>query len=183
LRDVSTDAKRRDVKFVVEIMTRGIDYTRFRRAYHSETFNQEVAAAANLTERSLQEFVAQPDGKERRRVRVVPRVALPAVVQKLLNGRPISYEEITVFNPATRSATFAVESVAGDTVRVTGEARFTEAPEGVRLRFEGEAEVKVFGLGGFIERYLVREVKTRYELVELLLQRFVDEGRDLKSTL
>jgi hypothetical protein len=65
---------------------------------------------------------------------------------------------------------------------VTGEARFTEEPSGVRLRFEGEAEVKAFGFGGIAERYLVREVKARYELVERLLQRFVDEGRDQGAT-
>jgi len=166
------------MKFEVEIVTRGVDYARFRRAYHSETFNQEVAAAANLTERSLQEFVAQPDGRERRRVRIVPRAVLPAPLQKLLNGRPVSYDEITVFDPATRSATFAIESPAGDVVSVSGEARYAEEPGGVRLRFEGEAAVKIFGVGGIVERYLVREVKARYELVERLLQRFVDEGRD-----
>ncbi|MGO9838000.1 MAG: DUF2505 family protein [Polyangiaceae bacterium] len=170
------------MKFVVEIMTRGVDYPRFRRAYHSETFNQEVAAAANLKERSLREFVTDPDGKERRRVLVVPRVNLPAAFEKILNGRPISYEEITVYNPATRSASFAIESTAGDRVAVAGEARFTDSPDGVRLRFEGEAEVKVFGVGGLIERYIVREVKTRYELIERLLQKFVDEGRDRTST-
>jgi hypothetical protein len=169
------------MKFVVEIMTRGVDYPRFRRAYHSETFNQEVAVAANLKERSLQEFVTDPDGTERRRVRVVPRVNLPAAFEKILNGRPISYEEITVYNPATRRASFAIESTAGDRLSVTGEARFTDVPEGVRLRFEGEAEVKLFGLGGPIERYIVREVKSRYDLVERLLQRFVDEGRDQTS--
>jgi hypothetical protein len=169
------------MKFVVEIMTRGVDYPRFRRAYHSEEFNQEVAAAANLKERSLREFVTDPDGKERRRVLVVPRVNLPAAFEKLLNGRPISYEEVTVYDPATRSASFAIESPAGDRVSVTGQARFTDVPEGVRLCFEGAAEVKAFGVGGLIERYIVREVKTRYELVERLLQRFVDDGRDRTS--
>ena len=44
------------------------------------------------------------DGKERRRVRVVPRVSIPAPIQAILNNQPISYEEITVFDPATRSA-------------------------------------------------------------------------------
>jgi hypothetical protein len=170
------------MKFVVEIITRGVDYPRFRRAYHSEAFNQEVAAAANLREPSVQEFVTDPDGKERRRVRIVPHVSLPSALEKILSGRPISYEEITVFNPATRSATFTIESTAGDKVSVTGEARFTEEPSGVRLRFEGKAEVKAFGFGGIAERYLVREVKARYELVERLLQRFVDEGRDQGAT-
>jgi len=170
------------MKFVVEIVTRGVDYSRFRRAYHSESFNQEVAVEANLIERSLQEHVKEPDGKERRRVRVVPRVNLPAVAQKLLDGRPVSYDEITVYDPATRTATFTIESAAGERLSVTGLARYIEKPGGVHLRFEGDAEVKMFGVGGVIERYLVREVTARYELVQRLLQRFVDEGRDREIT-
>ena len=165
------------MKFVIEIVTRGVDYTRFRQTYHSEAFNQEVAAEANLKERSLKEHVTQPDGKERRRVLVVPTVNLPSAFLKILNGRPISYEEVTVFDPATRSATFDIESVAGDKLSVTGIARFIEEGGGVRLRFEGEAVVHVFGVGGIVERFIVQEVKGRYAIIERLLQRFVDEGR------
>jgi|SRR5580700_8592169 hypothetical protein len=73
------------MKFVVEILTRGVDYPRFRQLYHSERFNLEVAAEANLVERSLQEFVTEAGGTERRRVRVVPRVNLPPVIQRLLD--------------------------------------------------------------------------------------------------
>jgi Protein of unknown function (DUF2505) len=170
------------MKFVVEIVVRGIDYPSFRRIYYSEEFNGEVAQAVKLKERVQLEHVTQPDGKERRRVRVIPRVSLPAAVQKLLNGQPISYEEITVFDPATRSATFVVENPAGETVQVTGLARFVEENGGVRLHFEGEAQVKVFGIGGIAERYIVNEVRSRYEVVARLMQQFVDDGRDLKTT-
>jgi hypothetical protein len=165
------------MKFVVEIVTQGVDYPRFRRAYHSEEFNQQVAKEANV-ERTLQEFVTLPDGKERRRVLVVPRIAaLPGAFQTLLNGSPVRYEEITVFNPATRTASFAVESPAGDKLNVTGEARFLDADGGVRLRFEGHVEVRLFGLGTLVERFVVREVTARYALIERLLQKFVDERR------
>ena|ERR1700722_2347296 len=170
------------MQFVVEIVVRGIDYPSFRRVYYSEEFNSDVAQAVKLKERSQLEHVALPDGKERRRVRVVPRVSLPAAVQKLLNDETISYEEITIFDPATRSATFEVESSAGDKVQVTGVARFFEENGGVRLRFEGEAKVKVFGVGGFAERYIVGEVRSRYEVVARLMQKFVDDGRDVTAT-
>src|SRR5271170_3753763 len=108
------------MQFVVEIVVRGIEYPTFRRVYYSEEFNQEVAQAVKLKERGQLEHVTQPDGKEGRRVRGVPRVSLPAAVQKLLNGQEISYEEITVFDPATRTATFEVINPAGETVQVTG---------------------------------------------------------------
>jgi hypothetical protein len=170
------------MKFAVEIVARGIDYPRFRQIYYSEEFNREVAAEAKVQERTQQEFVKLPDGKERRRVRVVPRANLPASVQKLLNGRPLHYEETTVFDPATRSATFQVESAAGDTVQVTGLAQFVEETGGVRVRFEGEARVKVFGLGALAERYIVSEVKGRYDVIQRLLQKFIDDGRGATVT-
>ena len=170
------------MQFVVEIVVRGIDYPTFRRVYYSEEFNQDVAEAARLKERGQLEHVVLPDGKERRRVRVVPRVAVPAAVQKMLNGQPISYEETTVFDPVTRSATFSVESPAAEKVQVTGVARFLEEEGGVRLRFDGEAKVKVFGIGGIAERYIVNEVRSRYQVVERLMQKFVDDGRGQKTT-
>jgi hypothetical protein len=170
------------MQFVVEIVVRGIDYPTFRRVYYSEEFNSDVAQAVKLKERTQVEHVTLPGGKERRRVRVVPRVSLPMAMQKLLNGQPISYEEITVFDPATRSSSFEVESSAGDKIQVTGTARFFEENGGVRLRFEGDAAVKVFGIGGIAERYIVNEVRSRYDVVATLLQKFVDDGRDAKTT-
>ena len=173
------------MKFVVEILTRGVDYPRFRQLYHSERFNLEVAAEANLVERSLQEFVTEAGGTERRRVRVVPRVNLPPVIQRLLDedtgATILRYDEVTVFDPVTRSATFAIQSAVGG-VSVTGVARYIEAPEGVHLQIEGEANVKFAVVGAILERYLVREVKARYEVVERVLQRLVDGGLDPKRT-
>jgi hypothetical protein len=168
------------MKFTVEMLTRRVDYLRFRQVYFSESFNREIMKAVNLQERSTQERVVGDDGKERMRMRIVPKITLPGVIQKLLEGHPISYDEITVFDPQARQASFAIESLARDTVQVTGQLRFLDEGDGVRFRFEGDARVKVFGLGGLIERFLVGEVKSRYALLEQALQRFVDEGRDLE---
>ena len=170
------------MKFAVEISVRGIDYPTFRRVYYSEEFNKQVAEAVKLKERYQLEHVVLPDGKERRRVHVTPRAQVPGPVQKILNGQNIAYEETTVFDPKTRSATFSIESAAGETVKVTGLARFVEETGGVRLIFEGDAAVKVFAIGGIAERYIIGEVKGRYETMERLLQQFVDEGKTQKVT-
>jgi hypothetical protein len=170
------------MKFAVEIVVRGIDYPTFRRVYYSEEFNAQVALAAKLKERFQIEHVVLPDGKEKRRVHVVPRAKVPLAVQKLLNGKEISYEETTVFDPKTRSATFAVLSPAGETVQVTGVARFLEEPGAVRLAFDGDATVKVFAIGGMAERYIINEVKSRYDVVAELFQKFIDEGNLSKVT-
>lgn len=167
------------MKFTVSLLTRRVDYPRFRQVYFSEQFNREVMTAVNLLERTTTEHVVARDGQERMRVRIVPKIALPGLIQKLLENNPISYDEITVFDPAARRASFAIETPAGEIVQVTGQARLLDEGDGVRLQFEGTARVKVFGLGGMIERFLVNEVTARYALVERALQRYVDEGRDL----
>jgi len=170
------------MNFAVEIVTRGVDYTRFRRVYNSEEFNREVATAAKLKERTLIEHTRLADGKERKRVRIVPSISLPATIQKLFPDGQFSYEEVTVFDTQSRSATYAIETAAADKINVNGLATYIEENGGVRLHFEGEANVKIFGVGSFIERYLIGEVKSRYELVQRLLQAFVDEGRDTNLT-
>jgi hypothetical protein len=170
------------MNFSVEIVTHGVDYTRFRRAYNSEQFNREVAKAANLQERTLLEHVKEPDGKERKRIRIVPHISLPAAVQKLFPNGQFSYDEVTVLDTQARTATYAIETPIGDKIQVTGRARYLEEGGGVRLVFEGEAKVKIFGVGSLVERYLVGEVTARYKLVEGLLQTFINEGRDVSLT-
>jgi Protein of unknown function (DUF2505) len=135
----------------------------------------------HLKERVMLERALLPNGHERMRVRVVPHVGLPGPIAKLLEGAEISYDEITVFDAQGRRAALTIESPAGDTVQVRGEVRLLAEPNGVRLLFDGEAHVKVFGLGGLIERFMVAEIKRRYGVVEHALQRFVDEGRHLSS--
>jgi hypothetical protein len=170
------------MNFSVEIVTQGVDYTRFRRAYNSEQFNREVAEAANLKERTLIEHVKEPDGKERKRIRIVPNVSLPGPVQKLFPNGQFSYDEVTVLDTQARTATYAIETPIGDKIQVTGHAKYLEENGGVRLVFEGEAKVKIFGVGSLVERYLVGEVTTRYALVQRLLQAFIDQGRDVTLT-
>jgi hypothetical protein len=170
------------MNFAVEIVTRGVDYMRFRRVYNSEEFNREVAQAAKLKERSLIEHTKTADGKEHKRVRITPNISLPGPVQKLFAGGQFSYEEVTVLDPQSRTATYAIETTAGDKVQVIGLAKYIEETGAVRLRFEGEANVKIFGVGSFVEKYLIGEVKERYELVQRLLQAFIDEGRDTNLT-
>lgn len=167
------------MKFTVDIHTRRVDYPRFRQVYFSEQFNREIVRAVNLQERTTTEHVIARDGKERMRVRIVPKVALPGMILKLLENNPISYDEITVFDPATRRASFAIETPAGEIVQVTGQAHLLDDGDGVRLRFEGDARVRLLGVGGMIERFLVKEVTERYAQVERALQHFIDQGRDL----
>jgi hypothetical protein len=168
------------MRFEIELFARGVDLSRFRAIYFSRGFNDAVAREVRLIERTQREHVLQPDGTERMRVHVVPQIGLPRAIQALLRGHVISYDEITEYDPATQQARLHITSLAGDAVRVAGEARFTEEAGGVRLCFTGEARIRVLGLGGALERFLVREVTERYRHVEHVLQRFIDERHALE---
>jgi hypothetical protein len=170
------------MKFTVEMVARRVEFERLTQVYFSEAFNQAVTPAANLRIRELLEEKILDDGKEYRKVRYAPRVDLPGPIRKFAGGdeieQLIDYCEITVFNRAARTATLEIESVAGETIQVFGNVRFIEEGDGVRMKFDGEAKVKIFGIGKVIERFIVSEVKKRYALVERFLQTYLDEGRD-----
>jgi hypothetical protein len=169
------------MRFAVEIVARGTDYPRLWRIYHSEEFNRAVASGTKLRERALRERVTLPDGRERRRVHVVPDLHVPASILRLLKGQVVAYDEITVFDPLSRRGSLAIESRAGETVRVTGEIAFVEEPGCVRVCFRGEARVHLFGVGSLVERFLVGEVKARYAVAQRILQCFVDEEGDPRA--
>ena len=162
------------MKFDVELFAKGATFERVSELYFSPAFNDAVAQAANLVERKQRERAVSPDGTERMRIRIVPRVNLPSPILKLVGDRTVHYDEITVFDPKARRATLSIRSFAGRKVQVNGAVDFIEEPAGVRLRFSGEAKVDVFAIGSMIERYMVSEVKARYAKVEPVLQRFVD---------
>lgn len=166
------------MNFTVSMRTRGVDVARYQQVFFSEAFNREVVAAVNLKQRVIRDKLTQADGKQYTRTRVVPKVALPSPITKLVEGHEIFYDEIIVFDPANRSASFAIETLAGDRVRVTGIVRFIEEADHVACHFDGEVRVDVFAIGGLIERFIVSDVRKRYALVERALQRFVDEAGD-----
>lgn len=162
------------MKLVIEMVTRRVDFERFRTVYYSEAFNNEVVAAVNLKERTIREQQTLPDGKERMRTYIVPRVDLPGVISKLVGDTMIAYEELTIYDPATRHATVDVSSAGGDLIKVHATSQFTEQPDGIHTHIEIQVDVKIFGIGGMIERFIAAETKKRYDTVELTLQKFVD---------
>ena len=74
-----------------------------------------------------------------------------------------------------------IETPAGDVVQVRGQACLHDEPNGVRMQFVGEAQVRFLGLGAMIERFLVDEVTRRYQMVERALQHYIDEGREMPA--
>lgn len=165
------------MKAVIETLTRGADCARFRHIfYNSEAFNQELIATAHLKERVVREHVQLPDGKERSRLYIVPRVDLPAVIEKVVAGYAVAYEEVSLFDPGTRTANVAIHTPASELLHVSAVTRWLDEPQGVRMQIELDVHVKLFGVAGIIERFMISETRKRYEILERAMQKFVDEG-------
>lgn len=162
------------MKFTVEIRARGTSLARMHEIYFSPEFDRAVAEETGLLAREECERSTLDDGRERVRTRVVPRIALPLAVQKAIQGKAIRYDEVVIFDPRSNTADFSIRSVAGKRVQVNGTIAFIEEGTDVRLRFDGEARIRIFGVGSMLERYLVGEVTGRYAKAENVVQRFVD---------
>jgi hypothetical protein len=167
------------MKFNIEMLTRRVDYARFSRVYFSEAFSGELVTAIDLKQRTLRERSDLPDGKQRICLYIAPRVDVPAVIEKLIEGYTVGYEEVTVFDPAARHALATIRTPAPDLLQVSAETQFVEESDAVRTRIDLQVRVKIIGIGAMIERFVGNETRKRYVLVERCLQRFVDENRDL----
>jgi hypothetical protein len=159
------------------MLTQRVDYPRFAKIFYSEEFNAGLVEAVNVKEREVRERVEQADGKLHLRVYVAPRVNMPVVIEKLTAGYKIGYEETIDFDPQAKHA--RIELATPGPLELKADIKFSEEPDGIRTRIEFEVRVKVFGVAGFAEKYIIQETKQRYVIVERELQRYVDEGRDL----
>jgi hypothetical protein len=163
---------------VIEMLTRRVDYTRLSRVFFSEPFNRELMTAIDLKERVVRERTEQADGKLLLRTYIAPRVDVPAVIERLVKGHTVGYEETIEFDPATRHARSSIQTPVGEMFQVSADTHFTDAPEGVRTRIELRVKVKMFGVGAIAEKFVCSETRKRYVIVEQALQRYLDEGRD-----
>lgn len=162
------------MRFSFQVFTQRVDYLRYAQAYLDEAFDALVRETTGIRERTLLQQHVLPDGREHKRVRVVPELHVPAMFAHLAAGKALHYDEITLYDPATRTAEVCIETPAGHLLAVTGLARCSEQDGGVLLRFDGEVLVRVPGLGTLAERLIVAEVERRHREVAALLQSYLD---------
>lgn len=164
------------MKLFIDQLFRETDLQHFEATYFSETFNAAIAREIGLKQRSLLEETRDEKGHVHRRVRMIPAIELPGPIRKLVGDKEISYDEVSVFDPAAHSVQYHIESAAQDRVSVGGHIRFIEAPGGgVRRVIDGEIQVKVFGLGSVIERFIEAETQKGYARISDFMQRWLVE--------
>jgi hypothetical protein len=126
---------------------------------------KSVAVATNL-----KEFVVTPkdDGATlRRSVRVTPDIELPGPLKKLVGGA-IGYNEIDIVpknGPMEYKWDVTPDALPGK-IHIGGV--FRVEPTGAnrcRRTIAGEVTVKVFGLGGLAEKFIISQLEETYGVV------------------
>ena len=117
-----------------------------------------------FTSYKLLELDKQPDGSVTRRVECTPKVEIPAAVKKVI-GDTASYVETGRFDPKTKRFSVEVQPrVAAD--RIKTKVSMWVEPRGdkqVERVVEVDSTVKVFGVGGVIEKLIENATRTSYD--------------------
>ena len=149
---------------------------RFVESYFSEQLNDAVAALAGLKSRRLIDEHLHADGARDRRVRMEPAIAVPLPIARLIGTESISYDEVSLYQPALQEVRFHIESRAKERVQFAGTIRFVVDGDGVRRVIDAELAVAApLGLGAVIERFAIAETDKGYRRIADFLQRWLDE--------
>ena len=102
-------------------------------------------------------------------------MTLPGPIQKLVGNEPITYDEVSHFDATKKTVTYRIDSKANDRIKVSGSISFVAEGSGVRRKIDGVIEVKVFGVGGVIEKFVEGETQKGYAKIAVFLQSVLDE--------
>jgi hypothetical protein len=164
------------MKFVAEHTFRGITAPDYEKLYFDEAFNEALCKALNL-DRTL--VKREDNGKHLHRVvKVAPRDReIPGPVQKILGSSRIEYAEHIDYDWGTLTGTWkSVSSIMTDKIETKGIFRFDTNSDGVKRVVEGDIKVKVFGVGGVIERFIVADIEKSYEQAADFTRRWIASG-------
>jgi hypothetical protein len=132
-------------------------------------FDQSYMKALFLECLGMKEFAVLELGESGRKIRAVPKLNLPAVLQKLI-GDSFAYEEHGTLDRARNLWTWKMVQPAKTDgkpkkgiVSTAGTMRVEPAGEGqIRRSDEVTIEAHVFGIGGVIESTVEKEVRAAW---------------------
>jgi hypothetical protein len=161
------------MKFKVEHLFKQITLADYEKLYFNEAFNVALCKGVALG-RELLKF-ENHEGMFAREVRVSPERALPESVVKILGADKISYTEFLSYQLGTYKGVFeTIPGLLKDKIESSGTFSFAQKPDGVLRTVEGEVKVKIFGLGGVVERLIVGDVEKSYQAAADFTQAWIN---------
>jgi len=145
---------------------------------HTSEYETVVAEVLGLKE--LQELEARQEGDVlHRRLRVIPDVEIPGAVRKVIqkqlgDDEEIAYEEIQA-NRLDRYERLWEAKMPFMTDKIRSQGKLEIEPiddHHCRMILTGNVDVKVFGVGGMIEKLIVNETEKSYSRFPEVVERW-----------
>ncbi len=164
------------MKFSADHTFTGIDLTAYETLHFDEEFQDALCVSVKLA-RDCEKLEESDDGQISRAVRVGPDREIPPAAQRVLGGKRLDYTEHLEYRRGAWKGTWRTEpSLMADKVDCKGTIEFLEVPGGVRRLVHGEIKVKLFGVGGMVEKLIVSDVVKSYDKAAEFTQRWIDDG-------
>ncbi len=165
------------MKFRVEHTFTGISLEDYEKLHFDEEFNIALCKAVKLSREVVK--LENTDERFERRVKVGPDREIPKAVKKVLKADRIEYEEHLVYHWGTYKGTWeTTPSVLANKVETKGTMGFTKVATGVKRWSEGEIKVKILGVGGVAEKFIVSDVEKSYDDAAKFTQKWITEHAD-----
>lgn len=153
--------------------------------------NESYLRALYLDELESRAFDVLEIGEASRKLRIVPKMKLPAPVAKLI-GESFAYEEHGTLDRATNEWTWRMVQPANldskskprkDAVTMHGTVRIDPSGEGHSRRTDRfTVEAKLFGLGGLIESSIEKELQRGRATEYAFLTRWLEQQAPKNGT-
>lgn len=151
------------MKFRAEAKFPDIPLEEYEQLYFDDAFNDAMCKAVKL-ERTLLKIERRGDVLERHtKVAPIGR-EIPAPVAKVIGASRIEYVEELTYDFAKHGGVWrTISSVLPDKVDTHGTLTMRAEGAGCARVSEGEVTVKVFGVGGIVEKVIIADVEKSYE--------------------
>lgn len=151
--------------------------TYWRRIFFDPEFNERLYLdALGFEGFELVELTGEPGGRRTRTMRTEPAAEAPAVVRKLV-GESLSYTERGTFDPDAQVWSYEIQpGKLSDKVHIGGRLWAEPKGEGRCERVaEIEIEVKIFGVGKAVEKFIEKTTRDSYEKATAFTNRWIAE--------
>lgn len=165
------------MKFIVrDVFDTDVD-TYWNEIFFSEEYNSRLyREGLGFKDFQLVELTGEKGGPRTRKMRTEPATDAPAVVRKLI-GDSLTYLEAGRFDPAKKLWTYTITtSKLADKLHIGG--KLWGEPKGEKKMervAEIEIEVKIFGVGGTIEKFIEKTTRESYVKATTFTNRFIAE--------
>ena len=159
--------------FRVEHHYEGISLEEYESLHFDEPFNIALCEAVSLRRTLVKREVVE--GVLSRVVKLFPERTVPAPVVALLGVEKMEYDEVTRYEVGSWRGTWRMEpAMFGDLFVSSGGFEFHALDERrVSRVFYGDLDVRIWGIGGWIEKVIIADIVRSYELAGEFTQRYI----------